>query len=227
MTSSFAHPARLAAAAVSMPEPDMLAAALDCLEAALFLIDETGRIVHANASARAMLERRSVLRAREGRLEACHAGSVQGLQAILAEARICAGRTALPLRAPDGKHCIAHLVPLASGPWDAGVRHGAIAALVVHEVVLAAPAPPEAIAALYGLTPSEVRVLLAIVEVGGVRETAEALGLSEATVKTHLHRVFGKTGANRQADLVKLVAGSANPFAGTFRRTVPARLTAA
>jgi DNA-binding CsgD family transcriptional regulator len=31
-------------------------------------------------------------------------------------------------------------------------------------------------------------------------------------VKTHLHRVFEKTGAKRQADLVKLMAGYASPL---------------
>jgi len=45
-----------------------------------------------------------------------------------------------------------------------------------------------------------------------VPETAGALGVAEATVKTHLHRLFGKTGASRQADLVKLVAGFASPL---------------
>ena len=56
-------------------------------------------------------------------------------------------------------------------------------------------------------------MLLAIVEVGGVPEVAEALGVGEATVKTHLHRLFAKTETRRQADLVKLVAGFANPLA--------------
>jgi len=32
-------------------------------------------------------------------------------------------------------------------------------------------------------------------------------------VKTHLQRLFAKTGATRQADLVKLAAGCANPLA--------------
>ena len=54
---------------------------------------------------------------------------------------------------------------------------------------------------------------MAIVHVGGVPETAEALGIAETTVKTHLARVFGKTGLNRQADLVKLVAGFQGPLA--------------
>jgi DNA-binding CsgD family transcriptional regulator len=51
-----------------------------------------------------------------------------------------------------------------------------------------------------------------VVQVGGVPETAEALGIGEATVKTHLHRLFSKTGATRQADLVKLVAAFSNPL---------------
>ena len=38
------------------------------------------------------------------------------------------------------------------------------------------------------------------------------LGLSEATVRTHLRRLYAKTGTSRQADLVKLVAGYANPL---------------
>jgi len=59
-----------------------------------------------------------------------------------------------------------------------------------------------------------LRVLLAIVEIGGVPEVAEALGVAETTVKTHLGRLYQKTGAGRQADLVKLVAGFSNPLQG-------------
>ena len=58
----------------------------------------------------------------------------------------------------------------------------------------------------YGLTPTKVRVLRAVVEEdGGVRAMAAAAALSEATVKTHLHRLFQKTGSRRQVDTVKLV----------------------
>jgi len=46
-----------------------------------------------------------------------------------------------------------------------------------------------------------------MLRLNGVKAIAEALGLSQATVKTHLHHVFRKTGTNRQKDLVKLVAG--------------------
>src|SRR5258706_1912667 len=64
---------------------------------------------------------------------------------------------------------------------------------------------------LYQLTPGELRVLFGIVEIGGVPEVANALGISQTTAKTHLQHVFEKTGTNRQADLVKLVAGDIRP----------------
>jgi DNA-binding CsgD family transcriptional regulator len=63
------------------------------------------------------------------------------------------------------------------------------------------------------LTPSEVRVLQAVVDDGSVPAAAEALGLSQSTVKTHLHHVFEKTGTSSQSELVKLVAGAASPLA--------------
>jgi DNA-binding CsgD family transcriptional regulator len=215
---------------MGMPEAATFAEALDCLGAGLFLVEETSRIVHANASAQAMLDRRSVLRAVEGRLVACEARSARALKDCVAEvaggaapgATAGARAIAVALRASDGAHCIAHVLPLALGS-QRSYGHGAGAALLVHKIALEVPPPPaQAIAALYGLTPSELRVLTAIVEVGGVRETAEALGIGEATVKTHLHRLFGKTGTTRQADLVKLVAGFASPVAAPLHRCQPA-----
>jgi FixJ family two-component response regulator len=90
--------------------------------------------------------------------------------------------------------------------------HTAIAAMFVRKASLEAPASLETLARLYRLTVSELRVLQAVVEVGGVPAVAETLGISEATAKTHLHHVFTKTGTTRQADLVKLVASHASPF---------------
>ena len=74
-------------------------------------------------------------------------------------------------------------------------------------------APSEVIGEMYKLTPTELRVLLAIVDVGGVPEVAASLGIAATTVKTHLSRLFEKTGVGRQADLVKLVAGFSIPLA--------------
>jgi DNA-binding CsgD family transcriptional regulator len=64
------------------------------------------------------------------------------------------------------------------------------------------------------LTPSELRVLFAIVEVGGVPEVADVLGISETTARTHVEHLFEKTGTSRQVDLLKLVAGYSNALLG-------------
>ena len=104
-------------------------------------------------------------------------------------------------------------MPLTSGQRRrTGAAYTAAAALFVHKAGLETLSPPEIIATAFHLTPTELRVLLAVVEVGGVPEVAEALGVAETTVKTHLARVFEKTATHRQADLVKLVAGFSNPL---------------
>ena len=64
----------------------------------------------------------------------------------------------------------------------------------------------------YAFTPREIEVLQAIVEVRGVPQVAALLGISTRTAKAHLHSVFAKTGTDRQADLVKLVARFAAPI---------------
>ena len=44
------------------------------------------------------------------------------------------------------------------------------------------------------------------------QETADRLGVSVNTVKTHLQKIFAKTNTARQADLVRLVARSTAPL---------------
>jgi DNA-binding CsgD family transcriptional regulator/PAS domain-containing protein len=196
---------------------------LDGLAAGMFLVNEAGQIVHANTSGYAMLHESSVLRAAGGRLVAIQASAATALNEIFPIARrgdtaVGTKGIAVPLRARDGGQYVAHVLPLTSGARRrAATSYAAVAALFVHKAEMEAPSLPEAIAKVYSLTPSELRVLLAIVQVGGVPETAGALGVAEATVKTHLHRLFGKTGASRQADLVKLVAGFASPLMSARR----------
>ena len=84
----------------------------------------------------------------------------------------------------------------------------------IRQTALDLPHPLEAIANAYRLTPAEMRVLMMIVQIGGVPEIAPVLGISETTVKTHLQHVYKKTGTQRQADLVKLVAGYMSPLTG-------------
>jgi DNA-binding CsgD family transcriptional regulator len=179
----------------------------------VILVDAGGRIVHANAAAHALLSRGDVIHSVSGALSASSREAGERLRGIFlsaAEGDEAVGKEgiALPLRAKMGERYVAHALPLTSrARRQAGCKHGAVAAIFIHQARLEAPAPPVAIAEAFSLTMAELRVLFTIVEVGGVPQVAEVLGIAASTVKTHLGRVYDKTGVARQADLVKLVAG--------------------
>jgi DNA-binding CsgD family transcriptional regulator len=199
-------------------EAETFADTLDGLSAATFLVDALGRIVHANAAGRDMLYANDFVRSVGGRLAARDAEANKTLREVFTTAakgdvRVDAKAIALPLTAYDGERHVAHVLPLTSGARRAtSITYTAVAAVFVRKAALGSSF--DAIGQTHKLTPAELRVLQSIVDVGGVPETAAALGVAESTVKTHLYRLFDKTDASRQADLVKLVAGFSNPFVG-------------
>lgn len=64
---------------------------------------------------------------------------------------------------------------------------------------------PETLEGLYGLTLAEARLVIALVSGQTLDGVAAATGTSPNTLKNHLKSVFRKTGATRQAELMKLV----------------------
>jgi DNA-binding CsgD family transcriptional regulator len=193
---------------------------LDGLSSGMILVDANGRIVHTNNAGNAILDAADFLRAVCGRLVASDLAINAALREILVAANVGDAALgvkgiALPLTAHDGERYVAHVLPLTSGARRAaGLAYNAVAALFIRKAALEPFSPPEVIGEMYKLTPTELRVLLAIVDIGGVPEVAAALGVAVTTVKTHLSRLFEKTGVARQADLVKLVAGFSTPLAG-------------
>jgi DNA-binding CsgD family transcriptional regulator len=193
---------------------------LDGLNAGIFLVDATGLIVHANVAGHGILAVGDILRSFAGRLVA-HDQQVDEVlrDAFKAtehgDAAIGTKGIAVPLIARDGERHVAHILPLTSGARRrAELAIAATAALFVQKAALEIPSRPEAIAKAYKLTPTELRVLLTLVEVGGGPEVAEVLGIADGTVKTHLSHLFQKTGVKHQVDLVRLVAGFSSPIVG-------------
>jgi DNA-binding CsgD family transcriptional regulator len=95
-----------------------------------------------------------------------------------------------------------------------GAAYDATAVLFVGKSSLDGTAASDIIKKIFKLTSAEARVLLAVVELGGVSETSRNLDVAETTVKTHLARIFTKTDTKRQADLVKLIAAFSPPVRG-------------
>jgi len=194
-----------------------LADALNRLSAAVFLVDKMGRIEHLNISGQALLDERTVMHSVGGRLAANAPESDQMLRyifSVLDDGDMEASNDfTVSLEAPVGARYVAHVLPLGSGArrrTESG--HCAVAAVFVHKATVENFSPSGAFGKAYHLTAMELRVLLGIVQVGGGTKVAQELGISESTMRTHLKHVFQKTGTNRQADLVKLVAAFENPM---------------
>jgi DNA-binding CsgD family transcriptional regulator len=201
-------------------DADVLADAVDALNAGVFLIRSDNRVIRANASGKEMLASGDMLRLDgdaltiPGDSAACHALRKAVVEAAEGCVVVNPRGLAIPLVTKHGERYVAHVLPLTSGVRQKAVRSSpAAAAVFVHRAAVGGLLPLEAIARQFDLTAAELRVLVAVVEVGGsVPEIAPVLGISEPTVKTHLRRLFEKTGAKRQADLVRLVAGYSNPL---------------
>ena len=195
-----------------------LADALDGIAAAMFLLDGAGNVVHANVAAQDMMAAQAVLHKLGSKLALIEPKTDRTLHDMLtglAAGAIAIGGTgaSIPLSGRNGERYVAQLLPLTAGARRAaGIAYSAVAALFVRKAALSLPHPIESIANLYKLTPAEMRVLMMIVEVGGIPKVAVVLGVSAPTVRTHLAHVFAKTGTQRQVDLVKLVASYMQPL---------------
>jgi DNA-binding CsgD family transcriptional regulator len=201
---------------IKMAATTAFAEALDGLAAGVFLVDRNCRVVFANLSGREMLDDGRILRLRNDALAT--ADSCPALPDVIAsagegDAALGTRGIATPLSFPPQTPWLAHVLPLTSGERrQAGKNFAAAAAVFVRKTSLAAPLAMESMSKLYGLTPAELRVLAAVSEFGGISAVSDVVGVSEATVKTHLQRVFAKTGTNRQTELIKLVATHASPL---------------
>jgi DNA-binding CsgD family transcriptional regulator len=189
---------------------------------AVFLVDARAHILFANAAADKLLRDGKIVRGLRANLAAVDAKANRLLQEAIASSEgngnDLAKGIAVPISPVGTAPWLAHVLPLtASTREEAGIPETGTAAVFIRRASVENPTALETVAKLYKLTAMEVRVLQAVVEIGGAPLAADALGISETTVKTHLRNLFQKTDCRRQADLVKLVAGAASPFLPSAR----------
>lgn len=102
-----------------------------------------------------------------------------------------------------------HLLPLRRGARDVFGWDGIL--ILAAEPANASMPSADLLRLLFDLTPGEARVARSIATGASVSETARTLRVGEGTVRAHLKGVFAKIGGNRQADLVRLLAGLGAP----------------
>lgn len=182
----------------------------------VLVIDGQLRVLYANGPALALLDRRDALRIAQGRLATSLPQATQSL--AMAVARGAAGEAdmarrgmAIPLRGADGVARALHVLPLRGGTLRAGLMSAAAAAIFVSS---AGPPPAEAgelVGPLFALSAKEAQVFDLIAQGLTPGEAATEMDIAVATVRTHLLRIYDKTGTRRQADLVRLAANLSLP----------------
>lgn len=194
-----------------------LTAVLDGLAAAVILVEGSMRITHANDAAQQLLEAGILIQVRSGRLRV----PLRAADLVLAAAvtRVtCAGSSDVaslgfdvPVRA-DGENYLLHVLAINPNRGDSGKSQATLAAVFIAPNLRSRTKPINAIASLFGLTATESRVLEALASGLSNADIAERLAVRSSTVRTHLLHLFAKTGAHRQADLVRLVAAFELPL---------------
>jgi DNA-binding CsgD family transcriptional regulator len=198
---------------------EVLERTLDGLIAGVFLTTSDGRVVYMNAAAERQIRTGNSIRIVNSQITP----SDPVARATLSKAIETAARD--DIDKDTGNHSVA--IPDVDGspgyiatllPVERGQRRAIMApfaasvAVFTKDSVQAPLMPGEAFARLYKLTGAELRVLLALAQGLGALEAADMLGISEATVRSHLQRIFAKTDTPRQADLLRLLHNSTPPI---------------
>ena len=174
-----------------------LADSLDTLASAMFIVDATGRIVHANASGYAMLAEANALRAPGGRLRAIDPVADQALLDIFTAASggdAVLGRKgiAVPLKGHDDERYVAHVLPLTSGARRTGwrvLRRGCGGIRPQSRRSICRPHRSRS-RRRFNSRRRSFACCFPRWNSAAPPRCADVLGISEATVKTHLHRVL-------------------------------------
>jgi len=63
----------------------------------------------------------------------------------------------------------------------------------------------EILIALFGLTPAECRVAMLLADGKSATEIASTLGVTRNTLKSHVAKIYAKTGTSRQSQVARLL----------------------
>ena len=190
-------------------------AGLDELQQGFLLVDGEARLLFVNRVARALLDARDGMRLEAGAFSASDADAARTLRGLIAscagEANVatdCGGDIALQRGA--GRLPLDVLVipirpetAMASIPWAFPQR--AVAIVLVSDPEAEIRARVESLRDRFGLTPAEATFALEIIKGDGRQATADRLGITVGTARSHLSKIFDKTGVRHQAELVRLL----------------------
>lgn len=193
-------------------------ALLDQLPHPVMLIDEHQRLHHANAAALRLLRTGEHLRLHEGALVLASPQCQHELLLALRRLRI-GGEQSYRDDAPPVARAIVragaptcdHPTALVINRLHPGETMGAfgrhdLAMVLVHDLRRRAPVDRFLAATIFGLTPAEAAVAVAIAEGRAPADIAAEHGVAISTIRAQLNSVFAKMGVSRQAEVAVALA---------------------
>jgi DNA-binding CsgD family transcriptional regulator/PAS domain-containing protein len=174
---------------------------------AVFMLDAHGHVVFCNRRAEDYLRDGTVLAAPGGVLNASVAGDNRRLQQAIAKAscRMVPSGAGFAITGNDQRLLSVSIIPVPpSGLLHPRGRLHASCVMIVSDPDMRHAHTIQKLARSHGLTQAEIRVMKLILTGAGIADAAQALSISVETVRTHLKRIFSKTGTTRQAELVRL-----------------------
>lgn len=178
---------------------------------AMLIVDENLRVVSADAAGRLLLSAERGIRLTLGRL--C-TGSMMLNNRI--RGAIVQGTAvqdlSLPADARGGTRATIAINPMTGFVADDGATPSAPAQAIML-VSMVGDRSEDAILAIRGecgLTGAETEMLRLIFKGLNTVEAASVLGIAKSTARTHLQKIFAKTGTSRQSELVHFVATHGN-----------------
>jgi DNA-binding CsgD family transcriptional regulator len=187
-----------------------MSASLDRIAHGVVLVARRGRVLFANRAARSLFETADGITIDAGELRAADRRGRTALRAALRSAasireRASGGGRRLLLHRPSGRRpYIALVAPVVQRLLDLTREAPAVMVFLTDPDRFVSP-PLERVRTFFGLTVAEARVALALLDGETAAGIAARLAVSVSTVRTHLRRLFAKTGTTRQADLMRLL----------------------
>lgn len=183
---------------------------LDQLAAAVILLDRSTNVVFANAAARSLTANNGALRLQKSKVTAVWPAHAQRLDHIVQSVLRGSPVGTMSIPHPEDGRLITILVTSIRSRdqgrlFDLGLRDAALL-MVAIDPAGRTGLPLSMLADAFGLTPAEAKVAVAVSSGCTIPEAAARLSLSPNTVKSHLRRVFAKTGTSGQAGLAGLIA---------------------
>jgi len=191
-----------------------LARALDRLKTGVILTDAAGLPCFVNQRAAQILEQTDGLALSDTGLTTAAPRTTIQLREAIATLSADAGakRTDLRINRPSGQRpLVLSLLPIWHLDWPAIHAPASRVVIFVREANAMDVGDPLVLAAAYSLTPRESEVGMMLASGLALDEIADRLSLSIETIRSHLKRVFDKTGTHSQAALVALLHGISSP----------------